>query len=109
MNRDEVLDLLREHKATLAQRFGVAELTLFGSIARDQAKDNSDVDILVRLSATLRNMEQIGEAATHVPDEIRKEYREIQWRSIVATRNRLAHGYLGIDMSTGFLYPGILL
>ena len=48
MNRDEVLGLLREHKATLAQRFGVAELSLFGSFARDQAAGDSDVDILVR-------------------------------------------------------------
>ena len=48
MNREEVLDLLRDHKATLAQRFGVAELSLFGSFARDQATDDSDVDILVR-------------------------------------------------------------
>ena len=48
MNRDEVLDLLRDHKATLAQRFGVSELSLFGSFARDQATDDSDVDILVR-------------------------------------------------------------
>ena len=48
MNRDEVLDVLREHKATLAQRFGVTELALFGSFARDQATDDSDVDILVR-------------------------------------------------------------
>ena len=49
MNRDEILGLLQEHKATLAQRFGVNTLTLFGSVARDQAKDNSDVDILVSL------------------------------------------------------------
>ena len=47
MNRDEILGLLQEHKATLAQRFGVSTLTLFGSVARDQVKDNSDVDILV--------------------------------------------------------------
>ena len=48
MNRDEVLNVLRAHKATLAQRFGVTELALFGSFARNQAKDDSDVDILVR-------------------------------------------------------------
>ena len=48
MNRDEVLDVLREHKATLEQRFGVSELALFGSFARDQATDDSDVDVLVR-------------------------------------------------------------
>lgn len=48
MNRDDVLDLLRAHKVSLAQRFGVTELALFGSFARDQATDDSDVDILVR-------------------------------------------------------------
>ena len=48
MNRDEVLNVLRTHKATLAQRFGVSELALFGSFARDQGADDSDLDILVR-------------------------------------------------------------
>ena len=51
MTRDEVLGLLRAHKATLAQRFGVAELALFGSFARDQAAGDSDVDILVQFDA----------------------------------------------------------
>ena len=48
MNRDDVLALLREHKETLTQRFGVVELALFGSVARDRAEEESDVDILVR-------------------------------------------------------------
>jgi len=48
MDRDEVLGPLREHKATLAQRFGVVELRLYGSFARDQAAGDSDVDVLVR-------------------------------------------------------------
>ncbi len=47
--------------------------------------------------ATLRNLELIGEAATHIPDEIRDTYSDIPWRMIIATRNRLIHGYLGID------------
>ena len=47
MNRDEVLNTLRAHKATLVRRFGVRELALFGSIVRDQASVDSDVDILV--------------------------------------------------------------
>ena len=47
MNRDENLKLLRAHKATLAQRFGVVDLALFGSIVRNRATDNSDVDVLV--------------------------------------------------------------
>ena len=47
--------------------------------------------------ATLRNLELIGEAATHVPDEVREANPQIKWRQVVATRNRLAHGYLGLD------------
>ena len=50
--------------------------------------------------ATLRNLELIGEAATHIPDEVRAAHPEIPWRMIIATRNRLIHGYLGIDDDT---------
>jgi uncharacterized protein with HEPN domain len=50
--------------------------------------------------ATVRNLELIGEAATHIPDEIRAAHSEIPWRKVVPTRNRLIHGYLGIDNDT---------
>lgn len=48
MNRDEMLSLLQEHKATLVRRFGVTTLALFGSFARDQATEESDIDLLIR-------------------------------------------------------------
>ena len=51
MNRDDVLHLLRAHKMALAQRFGVVEVRLYGSFARDQASGESDVDVLVRFDA----------------------------------------------------------
>jgi predicted nucleotidyltransferase len=47
MNRDEVLNALQAHKPTLMEQFGVTGLALFGSFARGQATDRSDVDILV--------------------------------------------------------------
>lgn len=47
--------------------------------------------------ATVRNLELIGEAATHLPDAVRRENPQVPWRMIIATRNRLIHGYLGID------------
>ena len=50
--------------------------------------------------ATVRNLELIGEAATHIPESIRLKTSEIPWRMIIATRNRLIHGYLGIDNDT---------
>ncbi len=50
--------------------------------------------------ATVRNLELIGEAATNIPDEVRQKYPQIPWRTVVATRNKLIHGYLGIDNDT---------
>ncbi|MCF8037013.1 MAG: DUF86 domain-containing protein [Desulfobacteraceae bacterium] len=50
--------------------------------------------------ATLRNLELIGEAATHIPEDVRVAHPEIPWRMIIATRNQLIHGYLGIDNDT---------
>lgn len=50
--------------------------------------------------ATLRNLELIGEAATHIPDSVRTAYPDVPWRLIIATRNRLIHAYLGIDDDT---------
>ena len=47
--------------------------------------------------ATLRNLELIGEAATRIPETARNAHAEIPWRTVVGTRNRLIHGYLGID------------
>jgi uncharacterized protein with HEPN domain len=50
--------------------------------------------------ATLRNLKLIGEAATHVPEDVRQAHSQVPWRMIIATRNRLIHAYLGIDNDT---------
>lgn len=50
--------------------------------------------------ATVRNLELIGEAASHVPEDVRIEHAQVPWRRVVATRNRLIHAYLGIEHDT---------
>ena len=45
----------------------------------------------------MRNLELIGEAATHIPEIVRSAHPEIPWRQIIAVRNRVIHAYLGID------------
>jgi len=46
-DRDQILRTLSAHRQELAQRFGVKQLSLFGSAARDQLREDSDVDLLV--------------------------------------------------------------
>ncbi len=47
MNRARVLELLTQSKPLLMERYGVTRLALFGSAARDAARPDSDIDILV--------------------------------------------------------------
>jgi predicted nucleotidyltransferase len=47
MNRQQALQTLAENRSKL-KRFSVKDLYLFGSVARDEAIDGSDVDILVK-------------------------------------------------------------
>ncbi|MEO6277865.1 DUF86 domain-containing protein [Roseateles sp.] len=54
----------------------------------------------MRYDAILRNLELIGEAATRVPEALRAMAPGVPWRQIVATRNRVAHAYLGISADT---------
>lgn len=54
----------------------------------------------MRYDAILRNLELIGEAATHVPEVVRGMAPDVPWRQVVATRNRVAHAYLGISAET---------
>ena len=74
-----------------------AENVLTYSAGLDQA---GFVAARVVYDACLRNLELIGEAATHVPDSVRASSPSIPWRLIIALRNRLIHGYLGIDDDT---------
>ncbi len=46
-NRQRVLERLSQEQAKLRRDFHVASLALFGSLARDEATERSDIDLLV--------------------------------------------------------------
>lgn len=52
MNRTKILELLRDRRADLRDRFGATHVGLFGSAARDELRDDSDIDILVEFEGT---------------------------------------------------------
>jgi len=87
----------REWRFYVSDMIGFAEKVLAYTDGMDQNRfERSGLNY----DATLRNLELIGEAATHIPEHVRQFASQIDWRRIVATRNRLIHGYLGIDNDT---------
>lgn len=84
-------------------RFYVDDMIVFAEKVLAYTKDmdqNAFVASKISYDATLRNLELIGEAATRIPDSVRAANPHIPWRLIIATRNQLIHGYLGIDDDT---------
>ncbi|WP_404789442.1 nucleotidyltransferase family protein [Altericista sp. CCNU0014] len=49
MKRDKAISILQKHEHSL-KSFGVKSLAIFGSVARDEAHPESDIDILVEFS-----------------------------------------------------------
>lgn len=47
--------------------------------------------------AIVRSLEVIGEATKHIPSEFRAKYPQVDWRSMAAMRDKLIHGYFGVD------------
>ena len=60
MNRTQALQLLAQHKSELTRRFGVTDLALFGSTARNAARPDSDVDVLVSFDGPATSARYFG-------------------------------------------------
>jgi uncharacterized protein with HEPN domain len=47
--------------------------------------------------AFVRSLEIIGEAVKQLPDEVKQRYSHLEWRAMAGMRDRLIHGYFGVD------------
>jgi uncharacterized protein with HEPN domain len=55
------------------------------------------LDDLTLQRAFVRSLEIIGEAAKRVPESFRSEHPHVAWRAMAGMRDRLIHGYFGVD------------
>ncbi len=60
MNRVETLALLSQHKPEMQRRYGVRSLALFGSLAREQSRVASDIDLLVEFDGPATSARYFG-------------------------------------------------
>jgi len=60
MNRQQALETLSKLKPQLMERFGVTRLALFGSTVRDEARPESDIDIVVAFDGPATSAKYFG-------------------------------------------------
>ena len=56
MTQDIIINYLTEHKKQFKKDFGITKIGLFGSYARNEAKNDSDIDILIELKKDLTDI-----------------------------------------------------
>ncbi|MBN2014401.1 MAG: DUF86 domain-containing protein [Candidatus Altiarchaeota archaeon] len=54
----------------------------------------------LKVDATLRNLEVIGEATKNIPEEVKKKNPQIEWKKMAGLRDILIHAYPNIDIET---------
>ena len=83
LTREDILQILRDNKEHFAEKYGVTKLGLFGSFARGEATEESDVDVCVEMPphffsvvAVQEELESSFRRSVHVI-RLREELREL--------------------------------
>jgi len=61
LTREDILIILRDNKERFAEKYGVTKLGLFGSFARNEATEESDVDVCVEMPPFFFDFEAVRE------------------------------------------------
>ncbi len=81
MNRDCILNLLAQYKQNNLDKYGIESIGVFGSVARDEAKESSDVDIYIQTKTPDMFM------FVHIKEELQNLFHKSV--DIVRLRNRM--------------------
>ena len=79
MSRSEIAEVLKEFKEKNSKEYGILLIGIFGSAARDEAKETSDIDVVVKMERQdlfkMIGIKQDLEEILHVPVDV-ISYRE---------------------------------
>ncbi len=72
MRKEDIIKLIKDNKMKL-KRFGVKKIGIFGSAARDELKENSDIDIVIEFEEDRGGLKDFGELSEFLENLFRKK------------------------------------
>jgi uncharacterized protein with HEPN domain len=90
LKKREYRDYLRDIVSSLSDIEDFVEGMAFGQFEKDRKT----------LNAVVRSIEIIGEAAKNIPVAMREQYSAVPWKRMIGMRNKVIHGYFGVDVKT---------
>ncbi len=74
IKRKDAIQILKKHKLELYKSYGVTKIGIFGSVARDEASENSDLDLVVKMKKPdlfmMVHIKNLFEQELHCPVDI---------------------------------------
>ncbi len=93
---------IRHKLAPVLKRHDIARAAIFGSFAVNQISEPEFFKLQQPQEAVIRRLEIIGEATKNLPADFRKKYSDVLWSEIARMRDKLIHGYFGVDLKLTF-------
>jgi len=73
----------------------IDDITFFlKSVTQEKFEKNKE-----KINAVVRSLEIVGEAAKNLPEEIKIKYKDVAWKGMIGTRDRIIHQYFGVKLN----------
>lgn len=78
LERKKILNILKQYKIEHTNDYGITKIGVFGSVARDEAKNSSDVDVVVELKKP--NLFTLSSIRQELEDKLKNRVDIIRFR-----------------------------
>ena len=86
---------MQRDRMIVAEMIGAAERII--DVVEGRSADQISADRL-RRESLLWNFTVLGEAASQISEQLKREHEAVEWSDPIRLRNRIVHGYWSIDV-----------